>query len=148
MARRGKRTAIRVGVFGLSRGMSFARAAGSAGMELVAVCDKRVQTLSGKLEDLEVVTYSDYEDFLSHDMDAVILANYFHEHAPFAIKALQAGKHVMSETAACKTPAEGVALARAVEKSGKTYMLAENFPFFVYNQEMRRLYHRGEIGEM
>ncbi len=148
MAKRGKRKAIRVGVFGLSRGMSFARTARPAGMELVAVCDKRVQSFSEKVEDLAVTTYSDYEDFLSHDMDAVILANYFHEHAPFAIKALRAGKHVMSETSACKTPAEGVALARAVEKGGKIYMLAENFPFFAYNQEMRRLYRRGEIGEM
>jgi predicted dehydrogenase len=81
-------------------------------------------------------------------MDAVILANFFHQHAPLAIRALKAGKHVMSETTACKTPAEGVTLARAVEKSGRIYMLAENFPFFVYNQEMRRLYQAGEIGEM
>jgi len=34
-----------------------------------------------------VTTYTDYDRFLEHDMDAVILANYFHEHAPFAIKA-------------------------------------------------------------
>ena len=45
-------------------------------------------------------------------MDAVVLANYFHEHAPFAVQALKADKHVMSETAACHTLAEGVALAR------------------------------------
>ena len=61
-------------------------------------------------------------------MDAVVLANYFHQHAPFAIKALKADKHVMSETAACHTLGEGVALARAVEKSGKIYMFAENYP--------------------
>ena len=52
--------------------------------------------------------------------------------------ALTAGKHVMSETAACHTLGEGVALARAVEKSGKIYMFAENYPYMVYNQEMRR----------
>ena len=69
-------------------------------------------------------------------MDAVILANYFHEHAPFAIKALEAGKHVMSECAACNTLAEGVELCRAVEQIGQIYMLAENYPYTAFNQEM------------
>jgi predicted dehydrogenase len=81
-------------------------------------------------------------------MDAVVLANYFHQHAPFAIKALAAGKHVMSETTACKTIAEGVALARAVEKSGKIYLFAENYPFTAVNQEIQRLYRAGEIGDV
>jgi len=47
--------------------------------------------------------YTDYDEFLNHKMDAVIVANYFHEHTPFAIQALQAGKHVMSECTASKT---------------------------------------------
>jgi predicted dehydrogenase len=80
-------------------------------------------------------------------MDAVVLANYFHEHTPLAIQALQAGKHVLSEIAACFTLAEGVALVEAVERSRKTYMLAENFPFMVCNQEMRRLYREGVVGK-
>ena len=94
-----------------------------------------------------MAAYLDYDEFLAHDMDAVVLANYFHQHAPFAIKALQADRHVMSETAACHTLGEGVALARAVEKSGKIYMLAENYPYMAFNQEMKRLYQQGLIGE-
>jgi predicted dehydrogenase len=81
-------------------------------------------------------------------MDAVILANYFHEHAPFAIKALAAGKHVMSECICNGTLGEGVALCRAVEKSGLTYMLAENYPYTAFNMEMRRVYQTGEIGRV
>ncbi|MHC4887009.1 MAG: Gfo/Idh/MocA family protein, partial [Planctomycetota bacterium] len=46
------------------------------------------------------------------------------------------------------TLAEGVALTRAVEKSKKIYMLAENYCYFAYNQEMRRLYREGEIGQV
>ena len=80
-------------------------------------------------------------------MDAVILANSFHQHAPFAIEALAAGKLVMSETSACHTLGEGVALAHAVEKSGLTYMFAENYPYMAYNQEMRRLYQKGSLGK-
>ena len=46
------------------------------------------------------------------------------------------------------TPAEGVALARVVEKSGKIFLFAENYPYFAYNQEMRRLYQNDEVGEL
>ncbi len=138
---------IRVGVVGVGRGMSFARAAEVAGMELAAICDTWAEKLAQAGETLGVPTYTAYERFLEHDMDAVILANYFHQHAPFAIRALQAGLHVMSECAACHTLAEGAALARAVEASGRIYMFAENYPFFAYNQEMRRLYREGVIGK-
>ena len=140
---------IRVGVVGVGRGMSFTGVAAQLnGLELVAICDKWKPGLKRAKEKLGVATYEKYDDFLNHKMDAVVLANYFHQHAPFAVKALEAGFHVMSETAACKTLAEGVALARAVEKSGKIYFFAENYPFFNYNQEMRRLYRSGEIGEL
>jgi len=141
------RRKIRVGVFGVRRGTSFIGIAPSVGMELVAICDAWEEGLKRAGEQFHVATYTDYEKFLEHDMDAVVLANYFHEHAPFAIKALAAGKHVMSECAACGTLGEGVALARAVEKSGKIYMFAENVPYTNYNQEMRRLYAKGAIGE-
>ena len=142
------RRKIRVGVVGVLRGRSFARGAATAGMKLVALCDVWEEKLRAVGEEHGVATCSDYEKFLEHDMDAVILANYFHEHAPFAIRALKTGLHVMSETMACKTPAEGVALIRAVERSGLVYMFAENYPFSACNQEMRRLYRKGEIGEV
>ncbi len=72
-------------------------------------------------------------------LDAVVLANYFHEHAPFAVKAFAAGKHVMSECAACHTPAEGVALARAFEAAkDRVYMFAENYPFMAHNARLAR----------
>ena len=138
---------IRVGVVGVGRGRSFIGAATATGMELVALCDTWDERLAKEANALGVAAYLDYDEFLAHDMDAVVLGNYFHQHAPFAIRALQADKHVMSETATCHTLGEGVALARTVEKSGKIYMLAENYPYMAFNQEMKRLYQQGLIGE-
>lgn len=144
---------IRVGVVGVRRGGSFAREAGDAvGMELVAMCD----TWASRLREVKkqfasagrhITTYTDYDKFLAHDMDAVILANYFHEHAQFAIKALRAGKHVMSETTACMTMGLGVELVETVAKSGLIYMFAENYPYMLFNQEMRKLFRAGKIGD-
>ncbi len=138
---------IKVGVLGVGRGQSFMEG-GSAGMKLVALCDTWEERLNDVGKKHDVATYTDYDEFLKHDMDAVILANYFNEHAPFAIKALKAGKHVMSETASNTTLAEGVALCRAVEESGLIYMLAENYPYTKFNMEMQRVYKTGELGEV
>lgn len=139
---------IKVGVVGVRRGMSFAIGATYAGMKLVAICDIWEKKLKEAGKKLNVFTYTDYDKFLQHDMDAVILANYFHQHAPFAIKALKAGKHVLSETASNITLAEGIQLCRTVEETSLIYMLAENYPYTVFNMEMRRLYKKGEIGEV
>ena len=138
---------IKVGVVGVGRGQTFARGAGEhVGMQLVALCDTWEERLNALGSELGVATYTDYDRFLEHELDAVVLANYFHHHAPFAIRALAAGKHVLSETSACFTLAEGVALIDAVERSGKTYVFAENYPYSRYNQEMRRLFQAGEVG--
>jgi len=141
------RRAIRVGVVGVGRGQTFMHLAPIVGMELVAICDTWKARLKEVGRQLKVATYTDYDKFLDHDLDAVVTANYFHEHAPLALKALRAGKHVMSETAACKTLAEGVALCRAVEETGKVYLFAENYPYTACNLEMRRLVQSGELGQ-
>jgi predicted dehydrogenase len=145
-----KRTqrAIKVGVVGLGRGKTFMKQAELAGMKLVALCDTWEEKLIPMAKEFGVTAYTDYDRFLEHDLDAVVLANYCHEHAPFAVKALDAGRHVLSETLACKTLGEGVALARAVERSGKIYCFSENYCYMAYIQEMRRLYRAGEIGAM
>jgi predicted dehydrogenase len=140
---------IKVGVVGVGRGEVFARGAGThLGMELVALCDVWQDRLKSLGERLKVAAYTDYDKFLEHEMDAVVLANFFHQHAPFAIKALEAGKHVMSETACNATLAEGVELCRTVEKTRLIYMLAENYPYTVFNLEVRQVYRSGEIGEV
>ncbi|NQT50633.1 Gfo/Idh/MocA family oxidoreductase [bacterium] len=143
------RKPIRVGIVGVGRGQSFAHGASElTGLQAVAICDTWKEKLKEVGKAHGIATYTDYEKFLEHDMDAVVLANYFHEHAPFAIKALEAGKHVMSETACNSTLAEGVALCRKVEETGLIYMLAENYPYTAFNMEMRRVYRSGEIGEV
>jgi len=122
--------------------------AAPAGLKLVAICDRQVPRVHDTAKKFGVTGYSDYDKFLEHDMDGVVLANYFHEHAPFAIKAMRAGKHVMSETSACSTLAEGVALCREVERTGKMYMFAENYPFIAANLTMEKLYKAGKLGEV
>ncbi|MBQ8402154.1 MAG: hypothetical protein IJX14_09520, partial [Clostridia bacterium] len=90
-----------------------------------------------------------FDAFLEHDMDAVVLANFFHEHAPYAIRCLERGIHVYSECISNGTMAEGVELIRAAEKHPDVvYMLAENYPQMIFNREMHRIAKGGTLGKI
>jgi predicted dehydrogenase len=143
-----KRDKIRVGVIGVGRGQSFMRVAAHTGMELVAICDTWKERLDEVGKKFGITTYTDYDKFLQHDFDAVVLANYCHDHAPFAVKALDAGKHVLSECIPARTMKQCVELVEAVERSKRIYMLAENYPYSKANMELARLYRAGEIGDV
>lgn len=70
--------------------MNYCRCSDNA--ELVAICDNYVPTLDFAKKEYgndSITFYDNFEDFLNHDMDAVVLANYATEHVPFAIKCLE-----------------------------------------------------------
>ena len=142
---------IRVGVLGAHRGktmIGYCRQADNA--EVVAVCDKEAYLLDEvrrECEGLPVAYYDNFEDFIKHDMDAVVLANYANEHAPFAVRAMNEGKHVFSEVLPVQTMKEAVELVEAVEESGLVYAYGENYCYMAAPREMRRLYREGKIGE-
>ncbi|MBR4768918.1 MAG: Gfo/Idh/MocA family oxidoreductase [Lachnospiraceae bacterium] len=142
---------VKVGVLGAGRGdMMMKYCLHSDNAELVAVCDFNEYFLTRakvRVNSDKVTYYTDFEDFIKHDMDAVILANYATDHVPFAIRCLEAGKNVISEVLPCETPKEAVELAEAVEKSDKIYAYAENYCFMPSTREMRRLYREGKLGE-
>ena len=106
---------IRMGIFGCNRGMGYADHIMMNNAEIVAVCDKDQRFLNNARNKLGdgVAYYSDFEEFFKHDMDAVLLANYFNEHAPYAIRFLEKGVHVLSECTPAGTMAECVELVEA-----------------------------------
>ncbi len=144
---------IRIGVFGAgSRGGTLSQAFMlQKNCEIVAVCEleSRKAALEKYLKIVgDVAVYHDFDEFVKHDMDAVILANFFHEHAPYAIKCFEHGLHVFSECISNGTMAEGVELVRAFEKSNSIYMLAENYPQMLFNREMKRVVDGGTLGKI
>ncbi len=149
----GNQRKIKVGVFGAYRGMTMINVmARHPDAELVAICDKYEPLLERCKKVAEetgskITYYTNFDDFFNHDMDAVVLANYANEHAPFAIRLLYSGRHVVSEVLPVETLAQAVQLVEAVEKSGKVYSYAENYCYFLATQEMKKLYRRGDIGE-
>lgn len=145
---------LKIGVFGAGRGQSMiGQLLHSEDAELVTICDKYeplLETCKKEAEEcgVKVALYSDFEDFFNHDMDAVVLANYAHEHAKYAVRLLDSGRSIMSEVLACANLAEAVELVEAVERSGKVYSYAENYCYLNSTYEMKDRYQRGDIGEI
>ncbi len=141
---------LKLGIWGLARGSSFIDSCKVLGIEIVAGCDTSPAMRNGWFHTCCPDTFvTDNEDeFLARDFDAVLIATYFPDHAKHAIKALKAGKHVLSEVSCFLTPAEGVALVEAVEQSGLVYNLAENYPFSKENMYFAKLYREGFFGEL
>lgn len=141
---------LKIGVLGVGRGrvmMKYCKAAENA--ELVAICDKWEDGLERARRDYcgdEVAYYTDFDEFIKHDMDVVMLANYANQHAPFAIAAMEAGKNVISEVLPAQCMAEAVALVECVQRTGQIYRYAENYAFMAGPREMRAKVRAGEIG--
>ena len=143
---------IRIGVFGAGRGqfvMQYCEASRDA--ELVAVCDgwpyalERAKKTYGEKGD--VTFYSDFESFIQHDMDLVMLANFADEHAPYAIRCMEAGKNVLSEVLPVRTMKEAVELIECIERTGKRYFYAENYCYMPAPRKMRQLVRNGVLGD-
>ena len=142
---------VRIGVLGAYRGTSminYCKRADHA--EVVAICDKSPEALDAQRADaegLDIAFYESFDDFIEHDMDAVVLANYANEHAPFAIRCLKKGLHVFSEVLPVQNMKEAVELVEAVEESGLVYAYGENYCYMPAPYEMKKLYRQGVIGE-
>jgi predicted dehydrogenase len=151
MERRYMMKKVRIGVLGIGRGYSminYTKLANHA--QLVAVCDfyeKGLMELKQNLNDPNISYYHSFDDFLNHPMDAVVLANYATEHAPFAIRAMKKGLHVFSEVLPVQTLKEAVELIEAVEETKMIYAYGENYCYMPAPREMKRLYEAGQLGQ-
>ncbi len=140
---------IRIGIFGLRRGSGFFEEIKTNGGEVVAVCENDEEQIKAVSENIKgVAVYNNFDEFIGHPMDAVLLANFFPEHADYAVKALEKNIHVLSECISNGTMAQGVRLCEAAEKSSAIYMLAENYPYMLFNREIKRVYEGGTLGKV
>lgn len=143
---------INIGMFGAWRGNSYINLfLKEPSIKLVAVCDKHSDEM--EKEELEsVAKYTDFDKFLTEGkkagMNAVFLANYFHEHSIYAIKCMEAGMDVISECTAAATIKQCVELVECVEKTGRKYMLAENYPFSLSNLKLNKIVESGKLGTL
>ncbi len=141
---------IKIGILGTGRGIDLAKNFLLLGCDIVALCDFHSDRLSEGAKKLggNVKLFDNFDEFIACGLNAVVLANYFHEHAPYAIKCFERNIHVFSECISNGTMAEGIELYDAFKKSSSVYMLAENYPQMIFNREMKRICDSGVLGKV
>lgn len=144
---------LHIGVFGCRRGKTYIKAlkiGKLTGARVTALCDMDESRMEACAEycgkgRLAPKRFTDAEEFFNSGLfEAVVLCNYFSEHAKYAALALQKGIHVLSETMAAHTMADAAMLCDAAEASSAVYMMAENYPYTKSNFEIKKLYKNGK----
>jgi len=141
---------LKIGIAGLNRGAVAGAAAfaNSEFIEITAICDvdkdllaKRKEVFGtadagqtgkdgAKYRKFEGKTFDSFEELLAcSDVEAVYLATPIPTHAELAVKALEAGKHVLSEVICATDIGDCRRILDAIKHTGKKYMMAENYCF-------------------
>src|SRR5438445_9260698 len=104
-------------------------------------------------------SYADFRELLEQfaeirelleqpDIDAVTIALPNHLHAPVAVAALEARKHVLLEKPMATNAKEAAKILNAAKKMKRTVMVAQNFRFNRHTQMAKMLIERGDLGEI
>ena len=122
---------------------------------IAALCDvdsrvfEKAQNLLTKRGAGKAKTYADYRKILeSKDVDVVTIATPDHWHAPMAIMAMQAGKHVYLEKPCCHNPQEGEWLMEAQRKTGLVLQIGNQQRSAPTSIEAKQDILEGLIGEV
>ena len=119
-------------------------------VDLTAICDLSEAVRKNWKQTLpDIQTFDSYDHLLESGVcDAVALATPMPMHASQAVKALEAGKHVMTEVTATTTLDECWQLVEAVQKTGLVFMMAENYCYARTTMMVLNMVQSGVFGEI
>ena len=142
---------IKLGIVGLGTmaGQLAGAVARCSGMELYAACARDPEKLRGFSGRWGVPkAFESYEEMLADDrLDAVMIATPNYLHAPMAISALNAGKHVFCEKPPATNAEDALAMMETAEKTGQILMYGLVFRFSPKHAFIRDLRDKGVFGD-
>jgi predicted dehydrogenase len=153
----GANDTVAVGVIGCNgRGAELLRMIATIpNTDIRYICDVDETVLARNIAAMETLTgkkptgFKDLRKLLEQkDLDAVFIATPDHWHAPAALMALKAGKHVYVEKPCSHNPAEGELLVQAVEKYKRLLQVGSQRRSFPGVQEAMKRLHDGVIGDV
>lgn len=119
--------------------------------DVVAFCDL-IEERAVKLKELhgtkDAVVCTDYNELVAMDLDAVYVLTPNSSHAPIAIAALKAGKHVMCEKPMATSYAEAKAMVDAAKETGKILTIGYQNRYRVDSQYLKAACQADELGEI
>ena len=93
-------------------------------------------------------TFSDFEEMLASDVDAVAIFTQRWTHGPLVVQALKAGKHVYSAVPMAISELEIAAIIETVKETGLTYMMGETSYYNPATVFARRQLADGKFGRV
>lgn len=119
-------------------------------MITVAACDSDPGRAAAAEEELPgIATFGHIDDLLDKsDAELVVIITPHNTHAELAIKALNAGKHVVVEKPMCITTAEATAMIEAAKKNGVTLTTFHNRRHDGDFMAIKETVERGTIGNV
>lgn len=117
--------------------------------KVTALCDTDAATLERARQQTGVQNVSTrYEEIVRRDdVQAVIIATPNFTHAPIALAAIAAGKHVLCEKPIAMTAAEAEEMAVAADAAKVRHMTAFTYRFVPAMRYLTHLVKRGDLGE-
>lgn len=121
-----------------------------ADASVIAASDLSAPRLEKLCQDKEIPhAHSTAEALLADaDVDAVYIAVPNKFHAPLAIQALEAGKHVILEKPFAMNAGEAADVVAASKKAGKLFTVGMNQRFSKNHQKIKALVDSGKLGEI
>ncbi|MCR5151398.1 MAG: Gfo/Idh/MocA family oxidoreductase [Clostridiales bacterium] len=147
---------LRYGVIGCGRGAAVAACGfNNPNCRLIAACDHNKKVIDHCKEYFEslgktdVIYLNDYDEMLKMDIDAVIVATEAVYHVPIVEKAMNAGKHVLSEIPSITNVDEAYKLKKIVaDHPDCIYMAAENCCYWAFIQTWKTMRENGDFGDI
>lgn len=156
---------IRIGIVGIGfmGRIHFLASQKLRGAKVAAVCSRDAAKLAGDWTQTRgnfgpepgrvdlggVKTYSQFDKMLADpDIDLIDICTVTDQHAPLAIAALKAGKHVLVEKAIGLSPEEADAMLAAAKSAGKLLMVAHVLPFFPEFKYAAEAIRGGKYGKL
>lgn len=117
---------------------------------VVAATDPNAERLKALTDKFRIAKSHSSNEALIDDpeLDAIYIAVPNRFHAPLAIRALEAGKHVLLDKPFAMNSEEARAVAAAAAKSGKVFTLGMNQRFRSDSQKLRSLVENGALGDV
>ncbi len=117
--------------------------------ELVAICDTDKQLVDKRQAEWQVSLATDRPERILEDaaIDGVIIATPNASHAPLALAAVAAGKHVMCEKPLGLSADQAASMHKAARAAGVVHMTAFTYRFAPSMRYLRSLLKAGQLGE-
>jgi len=136
----------------LSRGGGLANAlATHPDVEIAALCDLDQELLAAKGAEFRVPDkhlYTQFHEFVNAPVDIIVVATPIEYHAEQCIAAMESGKHVLCEQTAAYTVDDCERLVNTVKHTRKVYMMGENYCYFHYIREWKKMIAQGKLGQI